>query len=112
MVMLLDARGHLKDPNVMDIGSSCEEDWTWETEFGDFDVGAVGMMCDHCYRCGWMGHIANERARLRKGRGKEKKTEASVRRGRRVTRKKRVRSRQERRKRRVNGVRSLWEARP
>ena len=42
MVMLLDARGQLKDPNAMDIGYSGEEDWTWETELGDFDVGAVG----------------------------------------------------------------------
>ena len=38
-------------------------------------------------------------ARLRKGRGKEKRTEASMRRGRGVTRK-------------DNGVRSLWEAWP
>ena len=59
MVMLLDARGQLKDPNAMDIGYSGEEDWTWETELGDFDVGAVGRS-DHCYRCGGMGHIANE----------------------------------------------------
>ena len=54
MVMLLDARGQLKNPNAMDIGYSGEEDWTWETELGDFDVGAVGMS-DHCYRCGLMG---------------------------------------------------------
>ena len=32
MVMLLDARGQLKDPNAMDIGYVGEEDWTWETD--------------------------------------------------------------------------------
>ena len=57
--MLLDARGQLKDPNAVDIGYSGEEDWTWETELGDFDVGAVGRS-DHCYRCSGMGHISNE----------------------------------------------------
>ena len=59
MVTLLDARGQLKDPNAMDIGFSDEEDWTWETELGDSDVGAVGRS-DHCNRCGGMEHIANE----------------------------------------------------
>ena len=59
MVMLLDSRGQLKNPNAMDIGCSGEEDWTWETELGDFDVGAVGRS-DHCYHCGGMGHIASE----------------------------------------------------
>ena len=39
--------------------ASGEEDWIWETELGDFDVGAVGRS-DHCYRCCGMGHIANE----------------------------------------------------
>ena len=59
MVMLFDARGQLKDLNAMDIGYSGEKDWSWETELGDFDVGPVGRS-DHCYRCGGMGHIANE----------------------------------------------------
>ena len=59
MAMLFDARGQLKDPNAMDIGYSGEEDWTLETELGDFDVGAVGRS-DHCYHCGGMEHIANE----------------------------------------------------
>ena len=71
MVMLLDARGQLKDPNAMDIGYSGEEDWTWETELGDFDVGAVGRS-DHCCRFGGMKHIANECPTPKgKGRGKE-----------------------------------------
>ena len=68
--MLLDARGQLKDPNALDIGYSGEEDWIWETELGDFDVGAVGRS-DHCYRCGGMGHIANE-CPTPKGKGKRK----------------------------------------
>ena len=70
MVMLLDARGQLKDPNAMDIGYSGEEDRTWETELGDFDAGAVGRS-DHCYRCGGMGRIANE-CPTPKGKGKGK----------------------------------------
>ena len=71
MVMLLDARGQLEDPNAMDIGYSGEEDWTWDTELRDFDVGAVGRS-DHCYRCGGMGHIANECPTPKgKGKGKE-----------------------------------------
>ena len=68
MVMLLDARGKLKDPNAMDIGYAGEEDWTWETEPCDFDVGAVGRS-DHCYRCGGTGHIAVE-CPTPKGKGK------------------------------------------
>ena len=71
MVMLLDASGQLKDPNAMDIGYSGEEDWTWETELGGFDMGAVGRS-DHCYRCDGMGHIANECPTPKgKGKGKE-----------------------------------------
>ena len=49
MVMLLDARGQLKDPNAMDIGYAGEEDWTWETEPCDFEVGVIGRS-DHSYR--------------------------------------------------------------
>ena len=56
--MLLDARGQMKDPKAMDIGYS-GEDWTWETELGDFDVGDVERS-DHCGRCGGMAHIASE----------------------------------------------------
>ena len=63
MVMLLDARGQLKDPDAMDIGSSGEEDWTWET--GVTTATAV---------VGWGTSEAS--ARLRKGRGKEQRTEA------------------------------------
>ena len=73
MVMLVDARGQLKDPNAMDIGYSGEEDWTWETELGDFDVTIASAVA------GW-GTLQTS-ARLRKGRGKAKRTEASMRRG-------------------------------
>ena len=74
MVMLLDARGQLKDPNAMDIGYAGEEDWTWETEPCDFEVGVIGRS-DNCYRCGGMGHIAAECPNPKgKGKGKEDRT--------------------------------------
>ena len=74
MVGLLDARARLKDPNAMDIGYAGEDDWGWDdTESSDFDVAAVGKG-DHCYRCGGMGHIANECPTPKgKGKGKEDK---------------------------------------
>ena len=72
--MLLDARGQLKDPIAMGIGCAGEEDWTWEAEPCDFEVGVIGWS-DHCYRCGGMGHIAAECPTPKgKGKGKEERT--------------------------------------
>ena len=74
MVGLLDARPRLKDPNVMDIGFAREDDWWWDdAESSDVDVAAIGKG-DHCYRCGGVGHIANECPNPKgKGKGKEDK---------------------------------------
>ena len=75
MVMLLDARGRLKDPNAMDVGYAGEEEWAWDdADGGEYDVAAVGRG-DHCYRCGGMGHIANDCPTPKgKGKGKEDRT--------------------------------------
>ena len=78
MIMLLDARGRLKDPNAMEVGytgHAGEEEWTWdEDESGECDVAAVGKG-GHCYRCGGMGHIANDcPAPKGKGKGREDRT--------------------------------------
>ena len=74
MVMLLDARGRLRDPNAMDVGYAGEE-W-WDDSMGEDDeqeVGALGKG-EHCYRCGGVGHIGNECPTPKdKGKGREDK---------------------------------------
>ena len=74
MVGLLDARARLKDPNAIDIGFAGEDDWWWDDEeSSDVDVAAIGKG-DHCFRCGEVGHIANECPTPKgKGKGKEVK---------------------------------------
>ena len=75
MVMILDARGRLKDPNAMDVGYAGvgDEEWggSWPEEQ---EVAAVGHG-DHCYRCGGMGHMAND-CPTPKGKGKGKEDRA------------------------------------
>ena len=72
MVGLLDARTRLKDANAMDIGFAGEDDWWWDdAESSDVDVAAIGKG-DHCYRCGGVGHTANE-CPTPKGKGKGKR---------------------------------------
>ena len=69
MAVLLDARARLKHPNAVDIGFAGEDDWWWDdAESSDVGVAAVGKG-DHCYRCGGVGHIANE-CPTPKGKGK------------------------------------------
>ena len=48
MVMLLDARGRLHDPNAMDVGYAGEDSHCWsESGLENQDIGAVGRG-DHC----------------------------------------------------------------
>ena len=72
MVMLLDARARLHDPNAMDVGYAVAEEQYWDEEDGETrELGAVGRG-DHCYRCGGMGHIANDCSTPKgKGKGRE-----------------------------------------
>ena len=75
MTMILDARGRLKDPNAMDVGYTGEVDDVWgEQGPEEQDVAGVSRG-DHCYRCGGMGHIANE-CPTPKGKGKGKEDRA------------------------------------
>ena len=74
MVMLLDARCRLHDPNAMDVGYAGEDSHCWsESGMENQDIGAVGRG-DHCYRCGGLGHIANDCSTPKgKGKGREDK---------------------------------------
>ena len=78
MVMLLDARGRLKDPNAMDVGYAGEDGDCWIDDAGEEqDVGAIARG-DHCYRCGGMGHIANDCSTPKgKGKGREDRAMAA-----------------------------------
>ena len=68
MVMLLEARC------AMDVGYAGEDSHFWnEFGMGHQDIGAVGRG-EHCYRCGGLGHIANDCSNsVRKGKGREDK---------------------------------------
>ena len=77
MVMLLDARGRLKDPNAMDVGYAGAEarfdEWFDEEASEEDDIGALGRH-EHCFRCGGMGHMAAECSTPKgKGKGREDK---------------------------------------
>ena len=75
MVMLLDARERLKDPNAMDVGyagaeNRCDDEYDDEAD----DIGAVGRD-ERCYRCGGIGHMAAE-CPTPKGKGKGREDRA------------------------------------
>ena len=75
IIMLLDARGRLRDPNAMDVGYAGEEEWYEEASgYEEQEVGAVGKG-EYCYRCGGMGHIGND-CPTPKGKGKGREDRA------------------------------------
>ena len=114
MVMLLDARGQLKDPNAMDIGYSGEEDWTWETELAISMCVPLGGATTANAVEGWGTSQAS--ARLRMERRKEKRTRGSSATGMKGHEKGKGKNAggkvTTREKEKFNIVRSLWEAWP
>ena len=78
MVMLLDARVQLKDPNATDIGYAGEEDWTWETAL-QFRSGVLGGVTIAIAVAELV--TSQPSARPRKARTREKRTELSMQKG-------------------------------
>ena len=60
VIALVDARARLKDPDAMDTSALDDYDAMWNEEEQPIDALGKGGEGIRCYRCGGLGHRANQ----------------------------------------------------